>query len=80
MSVAPDREKHWATVLGCDLRAQMPEIQRAATRRAKEVLDGPLRGEALAIRLQAISGALNQAKREKSAGGRRRSSAGRFAE
>ncbi len=77
---APDRESHWATVLGCDMRSQMPEIQRAANRRAREVLDGPLRGEALAIRLQAISEALDQAKREKGAGRGKRSSAGRFEE
>lgn len=80
MSAAPDRAKHWATVLGCDMRAQMPEIERAATRRAREVIDGPLRGEALAARLQAISDALTEAKREKGAGRGKRSSAGRFEE
>lgn len=75
-----DRESHWATVIGCDMRAGFSEIQRAANRRAREVLDGPLRGEALAIRLQEISDALTRAKAEKSAGGRRRSRAGRFEE
>lgn len=53
---------HWADVIGCDMRAGINEIQRAAKRRAREVLDGPLRGEYLAAALQRINDALDEAK------------------
>lgn len=59
--------KHWADVIGCDVRAGLAEIQRAAERRAREILDGPLRGEALAAKLETISEALSVASREKRA-------------
>ncbi len=49
---------HWADVLGCDMRAQITEIQRAARRRTDELLAGPLQDEALAEKINRISDAL----------------------
>lgn len=77
---ATDYATHWATVLGCDMRAQMPEIQRAAYRRVRELLEGPLWGEDLSKAILRIGEALDQAKREKSETGRKGSSAGRVEE
>lgn len=73
MTTAP--EKHWADVLGCDVRAGLPEIQRAAERRAKEAMSS-LRGEYLAAKLQTLSDALDRAKVEKGALHRARRSSG----
>lgn len=42
--------RHWADVLGCDMRAQAPEIRRAASRRTAEAMD-KLSGETLSKRL-----------------------------
>lgn len=65
--------KHWADILGCDMRAGVGEIQRAGLRRAKEILDGPLRGEYLSAALLRISEAVDRATREKSGPRGRRS-------
>lgn len=65
--------EHWADVLGCDVRAGLPEIQRAAERRAREAMS-TLRGEYLAAKLQVISSALDRAKVEKGSPHRRRRS------
>lgn len=53
--------KHWADVIGCDVRAKLPEIQRAAKRRADEIMAGPLRGEYLGAALERVSLALSKA-------------------
>lgn len=45
--------RHWADVLGCDVRAHAPEIRRAADRRTKEAMTS-LWGEALSKRLLEI--------------------------
>ena len=74
----PDRESHWATVLGCDMRAVLGEIERAANRRTREVVAGPLRGEALASKLRDIGEALDAAKREKRTEKRRSAGSRRF--
>lgn len=62
---ATDYATHWATVIGCDLRAGMSEIQRAAQRRSEEAMRD-LRGPALSEAILRISEALDQAKAEKS--------------
>lgn len=66
---SPEREflsdgKHWADVLGCDVRAGMTEIRRAANRRTNEAL-ASLLGEALSKRLIEINEATAIANRVK---------------
>ncbi len=61
--------RHWADVIGCDMRAGLREIQKAAARRTTEAMD-KLRGAKLSEALLEIGEALDQATRIK-AGHRR---------
>lgn len=57
--------EHWADVLGCDMRAELNEIRRAAARRRRELArEAPTR-EAFAAGLDRIERALAEARREK---------------
>lgn len=52
--------KHWADVIGCDTRATLREIQKAAGRRAVEAMDR-LRGPQLSAALLELGAAIDAA-------------------
>lgn len=54
--------KHWADILGCDVRAQLGEIKRAADRRSREAMAN-LYGPRLSKRLLEIGDAVEAASR-----------------
>lgn len=54
--------KHWADILGCDVRAQLGEIKRAADRRSREAM-ASLYGPKLSQRLLEIGEAVEAASR-----------------
>lgn len=56
--------KHWADILGCDARAQLGEIKRAAERRTREAMTD-LYGQRLSERLLEIGNALAAATGER---------------
>lgn len=56
--------KHWADVIGCDMRARLEEIKRAAGRRADEAI-AQLRGPELSAALLEINDAIEAATRAK---------------
>lgn len=56
--------KHWADVIGCDMRARLEEIKRAAGRRADEAM-AKLRGPELSAALLELNDAIEAATRAK---------------
>lgn len=59
------REDHWATVIGCDMRADLDEIQRAYKRRWRELNMSGISPEEWAKAILRLDEALAEARREK---------------
>lgn len=52
--------KHWADIIGCDVRASFSEIKRAAERRTREAM-ASLYGQKLSERLLELGAAIDAA-------------------
>lgn len=59
------RRDHWADVLGCDVRAGREEIQRAYTRRFRELIQSGAMGREFGDELVRLDQAMKDARKEK---------------